>query len=133
MMSSSDAQKSAGRDALVGQVLLDRYRIVRRLDDRGAATTYAAQHLLQDRPVAVEVLDTSHARPAAVDRFLEDARTVARVGHENTVQILNGGRTASGSVFLATEPLEGTSLAQTLHSEAPMLWDRAQGIIQQVA
>jgi hypothetical protein len=126
-------QTASKKDPLLGQVLLDRYRILRKVGERNGGGVYAAQHLLADRAVTVEVIGAGHTRPAAVDRFLEEARTVARVGHENVVEIFNGGRSAAGSVFLAMETLEGTDLAQTLRTDAPLLWDRAQGIFQQIA
>jgi hypothetical protein len=132
MMSTSGAPQPGKQDPLLGQVLLDRYRIVRKLEDRNGGGVYAAQHLLAARAVTVEVIGAGHTRPAAVDRFLEEARTVARVGHENVVEIFNGGRSSAGSVFLAMESLEGVDLAQTLRTDAPMLWDRALGIALQI-
>src|SRR4051812_28255939 len=107
MMSNSDAQSPTGADPLVGQVFLERYRVVRKLEDRRGAGVYLADHLMADRPVAVEVLGSAQARPAAVDQFLEDSRTVARVGHENVVEIINGGRSPQGAAFLALEVLDG--------------------------
>jgi len=130
MMSNSDA---SGPDPLVGQVFLERYRVVRKLEERHGAALYYAQHLMADRPVAVEVLGAAQARPAAVDQFLEESRAVARIGHENLVEIFNGGRAPQGAVFLAMEYLEGNDLAQTMRKDGPMLWDRAQGILLQIA
>jgi hypothetical protein len=135
-MVTSDARGADGgdpRDPLLGQVFLDRYRVVRKLDARRGGGVYFAEHLLEQRPVAVEVLATDPAHPALADAFLEESRTVARIGHENVVEIFNGGRSAPGAVFLAMEVLEGTTLAHVLASEPPLLWDRAQGIALQIA
>jgi hypothetical protein len=132
MMSSPDGNRG-GADPLIGQVLADRYRVVRKLEARGGAGLYAAQHLLADRPLSVELVDDARARPGAVDRFLEDSRMVARVGHENLAEIISGGRAPQGGVFLAMEALEGGSLAQLLGRDGPLLWDRAQGIVLQIA
>jgi protein kinase-like protein/PEGA domain-containing protein len=138
MMSNVDARSSKSGDPhspdpFLGRVFLDRYRIVRKLEDREGGGLYFAQHLLADRPVAVEVVELEHVRPAAVDRFLEEARTVARIGHENIVEIFNGGRAAPSTVFLAMEYLEGTELSGLLAKEGPLLWERAQGIVLQIA
>jgi Protein kinase domain/PEGA domain len=135
-MVTSDARGADGgdpRDPLLGQVFLDRYRLVRKLEARRGGGVYFAQHLLADRAVAVEVLEADQARPTVIDQFLEDARTVARIGHENVVEIFNGGRSAPGGVFLAMEVLEGPTLAHVLANEPPLLWDRAQGIALQIA
>jgi serine/threonine protein kinase len=134
MMSSSDAHIGKPGDPLLGQVFLDRYRVVRKLEERSGGGMYFAQHLLAaDRQVAVEVLEADNARPAVIDQFLEEARTVARIGHENVVEIFNGGRSPQGAVFLAMEYLEGTDLARLLAKDGPLMWDRAQGIVLQIA
>jgi hypothetical protein len=132
MMSSPEGQIGGSGDPLVGQIFFDRYRVLRKLEARSGAALYAAQHLLAGRPLAVEVLAGGGAT-ADVDRFLEESRTVARVGHENVVEIFNGGRAPGGTVFLAMEALDGTSLAALVARDGPFLWDRAQGIVQQVA
>jgi protein kinase-like protein/PEGA domain-containing protein len=132
-MSSPDGHIGGSGDPLLGQTLLDRYRLVRKLETRGGAGVYLAQNLHTDRPVSVEVVETAGTNAAAVDQFLEEARTLARIGHENVVEIFNGGRTREGAVFLAMEVLEGTSLGPLLDKEGPLMWDRAQGIVLQLA
>jgi hypothetical protein len=134
---------SGSGDPLIGQVFLDRYRVVRKLEPRSGAGLYLAQHVLADRPVDVQILEAGGPRQKgqegregvdrAADRFLEDSRTVARVGHENIVEIFNGGRSPQGAPFLAMEHVEGTDLQQLLAKEGPLLWDRAQGIVLQLA
>ncbi|HEY2728354.1 MAG TPA: serine/threonine-protein kinase [Polyangia bacterium] len=132
-MSSADGHKGGSGDPLLGQVFLDRYRVARRLDGHGRGTLYDAEPLSGERHVIIEVLAAEHAHPAAVDQFLEQARILARIGHENVVQIINGGRSPQGAVFLASEPAEGTDLAQLLAKDGPLPWDRAQGIVMQLA
>ncbi|HEX4406775.1 MAG TPA: serine/threonine-protein kinase, partial [Polyangia bacterium] len=118
---------------MLGQVFADRYRVVRKREDRAGRALYLAEHLMVDRAVTIDIVETDHVRPAAIDQFLEDARTVARVGHENIVEIFNGGRATATSVFLAMESLEGTALSAVAGKDGPMLWDRAQGILLQIA
>jgi len=132
-MSSSDGHNGGSGDPLLGQVFLDRYRVVRRLDGHGRGKLYEAEHLSGERHVIIEVLAAEHVRPAAVDQFLEEARILARIGHENVVQIINGGRSAQGAVFLVSEPAEGTDLSHVLAKDGPLPWDRAQGIVLQLA
>jgi hypothetical protein len=137
MMSSPDGHIGGNGDPLIGQVFLDRYRIVRELEGRSGARLYLAQHVHDDRPVDVQILDAGGPRAEAVDpavdRFLEHARIIARVGHENIIEIFNGGRSPQGAPFLAIEHVEGTDLRQVLAQDGPLLWDRAQGIVGQVA
>jgi serine/threonine-protein kinase len=121
-------------DPLLGQVLLGRYQVVSLLEaSAGSRRLYRARRPENEQPVDVDVVDARGAGAADIDRFLEDARTVARVGHDNVVAIFNGGRTPDGEAFLACEPLEGPSLSRVLAAEGPLLWDRAQGIVLQIA
>jgi Protein kinase domain/PEGA domain len=120
-------------DPRVGQVLGERYRLVRRLEVFGGGARYEALNTVDDRVVDVELLRAEQASAEVVARFLETARTVARVGHDNVVQIFNGGRAPGGDVFLAVEHLEGSDLARVLASEPPLPWDRAQSLLLQLA
>ena len=133
-MSPPDGHTAAA-DPLLGEIVLDRYRVERKLESRRGAGVYLARALNADRSVAVEVVDAAKAPADAVDRFLEASRTVARVGHENVVEILNGGRSPRGAIFVAMElePTGGASLAEVIAKDGPMLWDRSQGIVQQLA
>jgi serine/threonine-protein kinase len=133
-MTASPLGPSGGSaDPLLGQLLLGRYEIVSRTETGASSRLYEARRSESDRPVDIEVLDASGASAEDVDRFLEDARIVARVGHENIVAIFNGGRTPQGDAFLAREHLQGISLSRVLAADGPLLWDRAQGIVQQIA
>jgi hypothetical protein len=133
-MTASPLGPSGGSaDPLLGQVLLGRYAIVRRAETSATTRLYEARRIEAAEPVDVEVFDASGASAEDVDRFLEDARVVARVGHENVVAIFNGGRTPQGDAFLAREHLQGISLSRVLAADGPLLWDRVQGIVQQIA
>jgi tRNA A-37 threonylcarbamoyl transferase component Bud32 len=132
-MSSGDAGGAQTGDPRPGQILAERYRLGPRLEEREGGARYEARSMLDGRVVDVELLRAGDASAAAVERFLEDARTVARVGHDNVVQIFNGGRAPGGDVFLAVEHLEGTDLAHVFAAEPAMPWDRAQNILLQLA
>jgi serine/threonine protein kinase len=43
------------------------------------------------------------------DAFLEEARTVSRLGHENIIDIYYGGRSPDGYAFLVMEHLKGST------------------------
>src|SRR6476469_2330341 len=102
-------------DSLVGRVVSERYRIIRRISEGDRGAVYLAEHLQHHgRKVALKVLTADAAMPATVDRFLDDARTVARIGHENVIEIFYGGRSPEGFVFLAMEYLEGVDLGHLL-------------------
>jgi hypothetical protein len=133
LMVSGDPGGEETPDPRVGQMLAGRYRLVRRLETRGGGARYEALNTLDGRVVDVELLRAEQASAETVARFLENARTVARIGHDNVVQIFNGGRAPGGDVFLSVEHLEGSDLAHVLATEPPLPWDRAQSVLLQLA
>jgi serine/threonine protein kinase len=132
-MSELDPKTPRSDDPLIGRVVSDRYRIVRKLGEGGMGSVYVADHLLVNRKVALKVLLPDVASPEVIDMFLEEARTVARIGHENVIDIFYGGRSPDGFVFLAMEQLEGVDLAAVLRAEGTLPWDRARKILLQMA
>ena len=69
------------------------YRLVRRLGSGAMADVYLAEQESLSRHVAVKVLrPETTARPAAVERFVQEARAAAGLIHGNIVQIHEIGR-----------------------------------------
>ena len=132
-MAELEPRTAQSADPLIGRVVSDRYRIVRKLGEGGVGSVYFAEHLLVNRKVALKVLLPDISRPKMVDLFLDEARTVARLGHENVIDIFYGGRSPDGFVFLAMEYLEGVDLAHVLRGDGALPWQRARGILLQIA
>ncbi len=118
---------------LVGTVLVDRYRLTHLLGSGGAAVVYRAEHTIMHKLVAVKILRPELAqRQDFVRRFLAEARTVARLRHENIVDIVDVGRTETGLVFCVMEYLEGEELGVMLAREGRLPWRRARDVVTQV-
>src|SRR4030095_10372438 len=112
-------------DPLVGRVLSDRYRVSRLIGEGGIGRVYLAEHLGTGRSVALQVLVPEYAgNLQLVDTFLDEARTVSRLGHENIIDIYYGGRSSEGYAFLVMEHLKGLDLADTLVQDGPLPWER---------
>jgi hypothetical protein len=127
-------QLTSAADPLVGRVLSDRYRILKKLGEGGAGGVYLAEHLELRRTVALKVLLPEYTGgPRAIEEFLNEARTVQRLGHENIIDISYGGQSADGLAFLAMEFLEGEDLGQLLRRQGALSWERARPILLQVA
>ena len=68
--------------------VLGGYEIVRELGHGGMGTVYLARHLTLQRDVAIKVLPHSLAMsPRSKQRFVEEARALAQIRHENVVHI----------------------------------------------
>ena len=119
---------------MVGTVLADRYRILNMIGDGGMGRVYVAEHVTLRRKIAIKVLRDELSRVEAnVERFLQEAQAASMVNHPNVVDILDFGRTPSGSVFFAMEYLEGEDLAALLRRERRLSWPQVQNIALQVS
>src|SRR5438132_524945 len=85
-MASQAAARAPGR-----RVLLDRYRLLERIDEGGAGEVWRARDEKLDRDVAVKLLGPS-ADEAFRARFADDARRAAAVVHPNVVTVFDEGR-----------------------------------------
>ncbi len=120
-MHSAEAQSldASLLDALVAGQLADErlpelapieeYRLVRRLGQGGMGCVYLAHDTLLDRPVALKFLTGLSRIQAARQRFLIEARAIARLQHPNVVSLYRIGQIA-GHPFLVSEYVRGQSL-----------------------
>jgi serine/threonine-protein kinase len=101
-------------------VIDHRYRIVRPLGEGGMGVVYEAIQLSVDRPVAIKLL-RSDDNETTRRRLLREVRLLTQLHHPNIVDVLDGGQTDSGAVFLVMERVAGTTLADRLAAER-MAW-----------
>ena len=119
-------------DALLGRLLSDRYRVLRKLGEGGMAAVYLAEHVVIQKKVALKVLAPELARREDLAaRFLQEARAASRIGQENVIDISDFGR-AEGLVYFVMEYLEGHDLGELLRSVGAIGWPRARGIVVQI-
>src|SRR5947209_3711884 len=100
-------------NALVGKSL-GQFRIVERIGAGGMATVFKAYQPVLDRYVAVKVLPAYHARdPIFKERFLREARSVAKLDHPNIVQIYLFGE-EENITYIAMQYVDGGTLKDRL-------------------
>ncbi len=132
-MPVGNASPPADDDPLIGRVLSERYRIVRKIGEGGMGCVYQAQHALIEKKIALKVLFMDLTRRAdIVARFLQEAKSASRIGHENVIDISDFGQSPEGLVYIAMEYLDGQDLGKTLRSERTMEWARARPILMQI-
>ena len=120
-------------DELIGQTLIDKYRIEERLDEGGMGTVYRATHVLMEKTVAIKVLHPSLAADdKIVQRFTREARAASRISHPHALSVTDFGEAENGIVFLVMEYLRGRTLKEIIKSEGPMPLERVVKIIRQV-
>ena len=120
------------QDPLVGQVLDGRYRVDARIAVGGMATVYRAVDTRLDRVLALKVMHPALAADGSfVERFIREAKSVARLAHPNVVQVFDQG--ADGSyVYLAMEYIAGCTLRDVLRERGALQPRAALDILEPV-
>ncbi len=129
----ADAVPDALTDPLVGKVLSQRYKILRKLGEGAMAAVYLAEHSGVGTNIVLKVLlpDLADNRNA-VERFLQEAKIASEIRHDNVIDIFYSGRSPEGQVFLAMEYLKGASLLALIDTDGPIPWLRAKPMLLQI-
>ncbi|MFI6565702.1 Stk1 family PASTA domain-containing Ser/Thr kinase [Streptomyces sp. NPDC050534] len=120
------------QDPLVGQVLDGRYRVDARIAVGGMATVYRALDTRLDRVLALKVMHPTLAADGTfVERFIREAKSVARLAHPNVVQVFDQG-TDGSYVYLAMEYVAGCTLRDVLRERGALQPRAALDILEPV-
>jgi serine/threonine-protein kinase len=101
-------------DPITGRLIDRRYAVSARIAHGGMATVYLAMDTRLDRQVALKVMHAELARDDDfVRRFIDEAKSVARLSHQNVVAVYDQG--ADGPfLYLAMEYVPGRTLKSLL-------------------
>ncbi|MGW7642268.1 Stk1 family PASTA domain-containing Ser/Thr kinase [Streptomyces decoyicus] len=120
------------QDPLVGQLLDGRYRVQARIATGGMATVYQAMDTRLDRLLALKVMHPGLASDGAfVDRFIREAKSVARLSHPNVVGVFDQG-TDGTYVYLAMEYVAGCTLRDVLRERGALQPRAALDILEPI-
>ena len=100
---------------------LDEFRLVRPLGRGGMGEVYLGHDTVLDRAVAIKLIGSRTPDATSRERFLIEARAIARLSHPNVVTIYRVGTTGDGRPFLVQELIRGQSLDRVAR---PMPWRR---------
>ncbi|MFJ5102044.1 Stk1 family PASTA domain-containing Ser/Thr kinase [Streptomyces sp. NPDC088554] len=119
-------------DPIVGQLLDGRYRVDARIAVGGMATVYRAVDTRLDRVLALKVMHPALAADVSfVERFIREAKAVARLSHPNIVAVFDQG--AEGAyVYLAMEYVAGCTLRDVLRERGALQPRAALDILEPV-
>lgn len=119
-------------DTLIGTTIDGRYRITGRVARGGMATVYTATDQRLERTVALKIIHPSQATNVHfVDRFTDEAKTIARLTHPNVVAVYDQGRHL-GLPYLVMEYVHGSTLRDLLNQRRRLNPVEACAILEQM-
>lgn len=119
-------------DTLPPGAMLGDYRVEKKIGEGGMSTVYSAVHPIIGKRAAVKVIKADILRHAAgVERFLQEAQAVNRIGHPNIVDVFAFGTLPDGRCYMIMEGLQGETLADRL-ARGPMPLGDVLAILSQV-
>lgn len=114
---------------MIGRLIGNTYRIVEKIGQGGMGAVYRAVDEVLEREVAVKAVRPDLTREKEiVERFRQEARTLARVSHPAIATIYNFLQEGE-ELFLVMELVRGRTLADVLRAEGTLPWQRAVALL----
>ncbi|MBA3531002.1 MAG: protein kinase [Ardenticatenales bacterium] len=111
----------------------ERYQLYERLGEGGMAEVFRAEDLRLGREVAVKVLRPQYANEKSfLDRFINEARSMAGFSHPNVVNVYDVGRDGQ-RYYIVMEYVPGEDLRRTLERNGSLPMKQAIDIARQMA
>jgi tetratricopeptide (TPR) repeat protein len=123
-----------------GQIVSDRYRIIRFINHGGMGEVYEAEDLELKGRVAIKTLLPAIAEDSRmIARFKQEIQLSRKVSHPNVCRVFDlsrhqiGGNPTAATVFLTMEFLEGETLSSHLRREGRISAEQALPLLSQMA
>ncbi len=114
------------------KTVIEGCQIIREIGRGTMGVVYEARQTGLDRLVAIKFLAPHLCEDKEFcQRFLREARAVAKLNHHNVVQVHSVGQ-VKGQLYMITELVQGKSLKELMAEQGPMTEQRALDIIRQV-
>lgn len=118
------------------QALLPQYAFLKVLGRGGMGAVYQARQITLDRLVAIKILppDIIEEGDEAnfVERFRNEARTMAKMNHPGIVNVYDFGETSEGQLYFVMEFVDGTDVSQMIKSSGKLPAEHALAITAHV-
>ena len=105
---------------LRGEILDSTYEVLKNLGTGGMGEVYEVRHLALQKNMALKTLKAEATNPENWQRFVHEARILARLHHPAIVEIYDLSLTPTGQPFYTMELLRGLSLQEYLQKRGPI-------------
>ncbi|TIH34462.1 protein kinase domain-containing protein [Subtercola vilae] len=123
---------SAPADPMIDRLIDGRYEVHSRIARGGMATVYVANDLRLDRRVAIKIMHGHLADDDAFrERFVQEARSAARLAHPNVVSVFDQGQD-SEMAYMVMEYLPGMTLRDLLKDYGRLTTEQTLDIMEAV-
>ncbi|MGV8968945.1 MAG: Stk1 family PASTA domain-containing Ser/Thr kinase [Microbacteriaceae bacterium] len=119
-------------DQMIGRLIDGRYQVRSRIARGGMATVYLATDLRLERRVAIKIMHDHLADDSQFkERFIQEARSAARLAHPNVVNVFDQGQD-SDMAYLVMEYLPGITLRDLLTEHKILTSEQTLDILEAV-
>src|SRR5262249_34990879 len=120
-------------DIYLNQVLNNRFRVESKIGEGGFGAVYRGIQLATGRKVALKLLHPEMTKDDnLVARFRREGMVLCNLRDAHTITTYDFDQTPDGTLYIAMELLEGKSLHQLFHEEAPLDWRRVFKILTEM-
>jgi serine/threonine-protein kinase len=117
-----------------GDVIAERYRLLRLLDVGGMGEVWAAKNELTQKSFAIKFLLPELAeRPDALERFIREAETAGSLNHRAIVDVFDVAQAEDGRPFIVMELLSGQSVEARIERNGPFTSLETAACLMQIA
>ncbi len=114
-------------------LVLGNYAILEKLGQGGMGAVFKARHTRMGREVCLKVVNSAGRQsPAVIERFRNEARTLAALSHPNIV-VAHDANESKGIPYLVMEYVDGDDLAKRVRNEGPLSVAEALHVLIQTA
>ncbi|MFJ3321578.1 Stk1 family PASTA domain-containing Ser/Thr kinase [Curtobacterium sp. NPDC086286] len=123
---------NAATDPMIGRMIDHRYRVRSRIARGGMATVYLATDVRLERRVAIKIMHGHLADDQAFrERFIQEARSAARLSHPNLVGVYDQGA-EDDTAYIVMEYIPGITLRDLLQEHHALTPEQATDILRAV-
>jgi serine/threonine-protein kinase len=122
-----------GDEVYIGQTLNNRFKIESKIGEGGFGAVYRGIQLATGRKVALKLLHPEMTKDEnLVARFRREGMVLCNLRDAHTITTYDFDQTPDGTLYIAMELLEGKSLHQVFHEQAPLEWKRMFKILAEM-